>query len=242
MESEIANRVFQQVMELWVLPEIEKRKRESRLENPFVLRKAQILFSHYKSAPKIRLNQQVKAIAKTQINRDIKAGEIIYEKDVENIEDIKLTDQDPNYAHITLLLFKDKWYISFDFRYNKDKAKEYLEAAKEFLDSVKDDFKNNRLRPFFECSFACAELLTQALLIQFFKQSTLKNHKQRMKGIRLWAELGNVKEEFSGKLSKLFWLRNSARYLSTTEFKQENPKEYLDSLEEMYNFVKGSIS
>ncbi|MFH1325520.1 MAG: hypothetical protein ABIH49_01980, partial [archaeon] len=94
----------------------------------------------------------------------------------------------------------------------------------------------------FEDSFACAELLTMALLIQFRKQSTLKNHNQRLEGLKSWAELGNVKEKFSEKLSKLWGLRDSARYLSNTEFKKENPKEYLEVIEEMFSFVKESFS
>ncbi len=242
MESEITNKVFQQVMELWVLPEIERRKKKKIIKDDFDLTRAQILFSHDKPFPKIRLNQQVKTIVKGKATRDIKKGEIVYEKNLDNIEDIKLTEQDPNYAHITLFLFKGKWFISFDFRYNQKRAKEYLDASKEFLESARDNLKENRLRPFFEDSFACIELLTLALLIQFRKQSTLKNHDQRLEGLKSWAELGNVKEEFSEKLSKLWELRNSARYLSNTEFKKENPREYLEVIEEMYNFVEKSIS
>jgi len=242
MDKEIGERVFQQVMELWILPEIEKRKREKRIEDNFILRQAQIIYSHDRAFPKVRLNQEVKAIAKGKINRNVEAGETIYERDIEDIEDVRLTNQDPNCAHITLVLLKGKWYVSFDFRYNRGRVKERLEAGKEFLESSRDNLEKNRLRPFFENSFACAELLTEALLIQVFNQSTLKNHEQRIEGIKAWAELGNVKEDFSDKLRKLEWLRNSARYLSTTEFKQENPKEYLDSLDEMYDFVEKSIS
>lgn len=242
MDGEIKNRVLQQVRDLWVLPEIEKRKKKGDIGDNFVLNKAQIVFSHDWDFPKIRLNEEVKAIVKSKVNRDVKAGETIYERDIDNIEDIQLTDQDPNCAHITLLLFKGNWNVSFDFRYNKDNAKEHLEAAKEFLDSVKDDFKNNRLRPLFEGSFACAELLTMALSMRFSKISTLGNHDARLDGIKKWAELGNVKNDFSKKLHKLSKLRYSARYLHTEEYKKENPKEYLDVLDEMYDFVDKSTN
>ena len=242
MEEETKQRVFNQVMELWILPEIERRRNEKILENNFILRGAQIIFSHYRSFPKIRLNHQVKAIVKGKANRDIEKGEIVYEKDIQDIEDIQLTEQDPNYSHITLLLFKSKWFVSFDFRYNKKRVKERLEASKEFLESAREDLEKNRLRPFFESSFACAELLTEALLIQFFKQDLLKGHEKRLDSIKAWTELGNVKEEFSDKLSKLWWLRDSARYMSSMDFKKENPKEYLDTLDEMYDFVEKSIA
>jgi len=242
MESEISKKVFDQVMSLWILPEIERRKKENIIKEGFMLSKAQILFSHYRSYPKIRLNQQVKAIAKGKANRDIEKGEIVYEKDIQDIENIQLTEQDPNYSHITLLLFKGKWFISFDFRYNKKRVKERLDASKEFLESARENINKNRLRPFFENSFACAELLTEALLIQLFQQELLRSHKKRFNKIKAWAELGNVKEEYSDKLKKLWDLRGSARYMSSTEFKNENPKEYLDTLDEMYNFVEKSIS
>lgn len=229
-------------MGLWVLPEIEKRRKYNTIVGDFLIRRIQIVFSHDRPFPKIRLNEEIKATARAKVNRDVKAGEALYEHDVDNVDDIRLTEEDPNCGHITLLIFKEKWYVSFDFRYNRKRVKDRLNAAKEFLESTRSNFAAVRFRPFFEDSFACAELLTEALLIQFSRPDTLRSHERRLETLQKWAELGNVKIEYSTLLKNLWSLRGSARYMSSTLFKKEKPKEYLDMLEEMYLFVESSIS
>ncbi len=238
----IDHKLFSQVMELWILPEIEKRKETNRLSSDFRLTRAQVIFSKDRNISKVRLNNQVKAIVKAKVNREVKKGEEIHEFDINEIKNIELTNKDPNVGHVTLLLFRNKWFISFDFRYNKKRVKDRLEAAKEFYDSSKENLENKRLRPFFENSFACAELLTEALLIQFFNKDTLKGHESRLNMITNWAKLENIDQKFSDSLHLLWKLRSSARYMSSTEFRYENPDDYLTSLKELYDFVEKSIS
>ena len=126
--EEIGQKVLQQVMEIWINPEIERRKKLGKIGDNFTLSKAQIVFSLI-SGNKIRINNEVKAIAKCKAKKPIKKGDIIYESDVDNIENIKLTDDDFNCAHITLLRFKNNWVVSFDATYNKE-SKEHLHASK----------------------------------------------------------------------------------------------------------------
>src|SRR3989344_6661483 len=190
--EDIPQKVFSQVMELWILPEIDRRKKVNGLSPNFILTKAQVIFSQDRNTPCVRLNDKVRAIAKAKINRQILKGELLYEHDIDEIENIELTNKDSNAGHITLLLFKNRWIISFDARYNKKRVKERLESAKEFYKSSKNNLENKRLRPFFENSFACAELLTEALLIQFFNKDFFKSHQSRFDKIKEWAELGNV--------------------------------------------------
>ena len=68
-----------------------------------------------------------------------------------------------------------------------------------------------------------------------------KNHKYRLKKFENWARLGNVKQGFSATLSKLSGLRDSARYLSSDDFKKEDPNEIKDVLEEMIKFAEEII-
>lgn len=243
MNEEIGKKVFQQVMDIWINPEIERRKKLGKIDNSFILFKAQIVFSLDNGKNYVRLNNEVKAIAKCKVNKNKNKGEMVYEKDVDNIEKIELTDTDINCAHITLLLFKNNWIISFDSRYNKERAKEHIEASKEFYESAVDNLNKNRLRPFFEDAFACAELSAKSILLQFPDKKILhgRNHKNRIFKFENWAKLGNVKIEFSTTLSKLDSLRDSARYLHSNDFKNENPKEIISLLKEMINFAEKSI-
>lgn len=237
----IGQKIFSQAMELWISPEIEKRRKANRLPTNFKLRGAQVIFSKDRGINKVRLNNEIKAVGKVKINRDIIKGEKIYEHDVIEIGKSELTDRDPNVAHITMVLFKNNWIISFDFRYNKKRVKDRLEASKEFYDSSKENLEKGRLRPFFENSFACAELLIEALLIQSFDKDSFKDHRSRLDKLDTWTKLGNINQKFFDKLKRLGKLRSSARYMRSTEFKSENPTDYLNSLKELYDLVEKSI-
>lgn len=240
MDNKIAKRIFQQVMDLWIEPEIKKRKSLKRLPKNFNLKAAQIIFSLDRGWNKVRLNSKVKAEGHMKLNTSKDKGDPIYEAEIENIQSIKLTDKDPNCAHVTLLLIKNKWIISFDFRYNKKRVREHIKAAEEFFDSAKDNLAKKRLRPFFENSFACAELLAKSILLQLPDKEMLygKNHNTKIKKFKNWANLGNVKKEHSHVLERLKGLRSSARYLYSTEFKKEDSNQIINTLEEMMKIAK----
>ncbi len=243
MNKDIAQQLFQQTMDLWVKPEIDKRKSLNSLPKNFRFKSAQIIFSLDRGWNKVRLNEEVKAIAKCKVNCSKNKGDIVYEKDIDEIESISLTEKDPNCAHITLLLFKHNWVISFDFVYNKKRINEHIEAAKEFFESAKANLDKKRLRPFFENSFACAELSAKAVLLQLPDKKILhgKDHESRINKFKNWAVLGNVKQEHSDILERLNQLRPSARYLCSMEFKNEKPKEIISKLDEMIKFAENMI-
>ena len=243
MDEEIRQRVFQQMLDIWIIPEIEKRKKQGQVSDKFVLSQAQIIFSLDKGFNKIRINEEVKAIVEGKATRDIKKGEVVYENDLEDINNVKLTDEDSNCAHITLLFFKGRWIISFDFRYNKEIIKEHIKASKEFYQSAIENLNNGRLRPFYEDSFGAAELSAKSILLAVPDEKILygRNHLDKIIKLRNWAELGNVKMDFSTTLSKLKFLRDSARYLNSDAFKNENPNEFVPIIKEMIDFAEKSI-
>ena len=246
LSQEGSQKLFQQIMDIWVIPEMNKRNNENRLPKDFKLKAAQIIFSLDRGWNKVRLNREVKAIAKFEraTPKKFNHGDTVYEHDVKGVKSIELTDSDPNCAHVTLLLFKNNWNIHFDFRYNKKRIHEHIEAAKEFYESAKQNISNNRLRPFFENSFACAELLAKAVLLQLPDKEMIhgKNHDSRIEKFQKWADLDNVEIKYSTTLSRLNSLRSSARYLCSTEFKKENPAEVLKILGEMITFAEGIVS
>ena len=243
MNVEIGQKIVQQVMDIFITPEIERRRKEGSIKDGTIITKMQIVFSLDTGKNEVRLNEEVKAIAKAKANKSIQKGEIVYETDISAIENIELTDKDVNCGHITLLLFKNNWVIAFDFRYNKERVKNHIEASKEFYESAKDNLEKNRLRPFFENAFASAELSAKSILLFLPDKKILegKNHKDRLSKFKNWAELGNVKIEFSTTLTKLNSLRSSARYISSDTFKHENPPEILKTIKEMIDSAEESI-
>ena len=102
---------------------------------------------------------------------------------------------------------------------------------------------NNRLRAFYENAFASAELSAISVLLTLPSKEILecRNHKKRLSQFRDWADLGNVKIEFSTTLSSLSELRDSARYLHSDKFKEENPTKIKEIIKDMIIFAENSI-
>jgi hypothetical protein len=129
--------ILRQAFELWINPEVARRQQHGRISGPFALRAAQIVIKPDGSVPVVRLNDEVQGIIMATPTRAIEAGESVFESDIAEINEVRLTEQDGNAGHITLLRLKDKWIIAFDFRYNRRRIKTTLAIAEEFLVTAK---------------------------------------------------------------------------------------------------------
>lgn len=227
-EKEIKS-VFDQAMNIWINPEIERKKQKGWLKEDFQLYRAQIIFTPNKK-PQIRFNESVKVTLKVKANRNIVKGEEIKYSDLKSIEEI-IVDNPPNAGHITLIYFLDRWVIVFDARNNKKKIRKFIEASKEFYESAKEDLDKKRLRPFFENCWASAELSSACHLLSMGQE--YPNHRENLENFKQWGNLGNVDKNHVKTLSRLNSLRKSARYMHSTEFKNQDPKEFLETIEKM---------
>jgi len=239
MNDEITKNFLKNLMDIWIAPEIERRKRVGKIDDTFKLRGFQIIFHPDDGTfNKIRLNDEVKAIAKCKMLKAKKSKEFVYENDIESIESVELPNR-KNFGHVTGLFIKGAWNVFFDFRYNQKIVQKHLSAAKEFLGSAEDNLTKKRLMPFYDNCFSCAELLARGLLLQLPNKELKisKSHDFVNKELTNWAKLGNTKPEYAQLLSKLYGLRSSARYLNSTEFLKEKPQDTLKILEEMFESV-----
>jgi len=71
LENEARQRAFNQFMQLFVLPEIERRKKDGVLPGRFVLQSAQVIFSGDGTKPVVRLNAEAKIQAKVKLKNGI---------------------------------------------------------------------------------------------------------------------------------------------------------------------------
>jgi len=245
-DDKTKQRVFQQVMDIFVNPEIERRIKRRAIKEGTPITRIQIVFNLDKGKNEIRLNEEVKAIIHGKATRDIQKGEVVYESDISEIGGVELTDEDVNCGHITLLLFKNNWIISFDFRYNQERVKEHIEASKEFYETSIDSLEKNRLRAFYENAFATAELSAKSILLllpdkDILNDKSFRSHGKIEKKLTSWGSLGNVKSEFSTTLSKLKSLRDSARYVHSEDYKSEDSNKIKETIKEMVEFAENSI-
>jgi hypothetical protein len=232
---------FNNFMSLWILPEIEERRRNGAISENFILDRAQVIIEPDKIRA-VRLNEEVMALAKAKLEARIKKAhnEPVHENEVEEILDISLTvHDDPNVSHVRFLQFKNLWIMHMDLRHNKEKAKERYDSALQFFKGAKLCFENKLERPFIDNLFSAVELLatSQLLCISESAYAKKQSHSSTNMKYNSYIEIGNAKPEFAGMLNKLSGLTDSARYCNgQLKFDWEQGKNYIQTAEEMIEY------
>lgn len=164
LPPEAQERTFKQVMDLWVLPEIERRRTLGLVDRDFVLTGAQVIMRE--GAPiEVRLNHEVVAVARMKLTTDVRASDTVDLAHVQEVREILLTDADADAAHLTVLHLDGGWTLAFDFRYNATRARRATEMAAQYLAVVDIALKEGRLRPAADLLFSSAELMARAELM-----------------------------------------------------------------------------
>lgn len=231
-DPQVYENLLKQCFELWINPEAEKRKTEGTLNRDFSLKAAQIIFC-LGHKPIVRLNKEVKVLVSAKLKRTVKKGELIYTSDVEHIKGLQLTDEEKDFGHITIVLFKGSWIIGFSFIYDATKSKELLEIGQTYLSSAKKDFQGKNYRPMIESLSVAAENFAKArlyLLPDDLIRKTKKHGVVQAK-VNIYAKTSNIINiGFKDTFNKLQTIRDKARY--STQFVMSE-----DEAEKMINDV-----
>jgi uncharacterized protein (UPF0332 family) len=208
--------MFGQFLDVWILPEAERRKRAKLLPENFVLNRAQVLMFADGRRNIVRLNDEVRAVMQAKATRAIQKGEPVSENDISDIVGLELTDRDdPNAGHFTAILHRGIWVIVWDLRYNKGMARERAKAANEFLEAAKTCFDKKLFRPCVDNLFSAVELLASAqlLIIPDLSYTKKQTHKYTQTKYNAFVNIGNYNVDYKTALNKLSSLRDRARYL-----------------------------
>lgn len=231
-EPTIYKNLLNQFFELWINPEVTLRQEAKELPEDFILKKAQVIFSLV-GKPIIRINDEVKVIAKAKINRSVKKGEAIFEKDVSEIKELKLVEEDTDFGHITIVRFRDSWVIGFNFLYQLENSKSLYDLGLEFLDSSRVNFHNGNWRSAIECLSVAAENLAKAKIYLYPDWEIRKSRKHGT----VWAKVNqyhksnlissSTKDTFNG----LMQCRDLARYQPGFTIQKELVGAWIKSLQ-----------
>lgn len=237
--SEFANNVFNNMHELFFNPEIAKRKEQNLLSEDFTLVAAQAILFPDGRPHIVRLNNEVSVEVK------LKKG---VDKDVEDfwpsnseVEYVKLNEQEfLDCGHVTLILFKDGFQLSFDFHYNKQICAEHLTVAKQFLETSKFALENDFVFAFIDNSFSAIELLAKTnLLIEANQNMRGKTYHNTIKAaFNLRFRNSQTQFEINRReiFNRLSNARNAARYLEgNLTFSRSELESINLTIEEMYS-------
>lgn len=211
-ELEGEGRAVRQAFELWIIPEIERRRSRGLEGEGFELCQAQIVFSRENDAPVVRLNDEVKATLTVRVNRPIAEGETLSPRDIDEILGASLTAEDPNAAHVTLIRHMDTWVMAFDFRYNAARIADVVETAQEFLACAAFAVEQGFRRAAVDNLFSGVELMAKAILLQLPDSDPPTTHTHIKDKYNWWGGLGNANRRYVELLNRLSDLRKAARY------------------------------
>jgi len=216
-DPEFQQRVLSQFLDLYVIPEIVKRQEMGELERPVALRAAQVVFSPDGRKAEVRINSEVRVLARPVLRSGVAkdVGDVVFPHEIEGFEQFWLTDQDdPDCGHATLLNIQGVWFIGFDFRRNKDLARKYLVVAQQFYEAAEFSWNRRNWSSLVDNLFSAAELAAKAELVQvFWSLRKSRRHTAVHDQYNRYAKLGNVPCEFREVFNRLTQLRNRARYL-----------------------------
>ena len=244
MDEEFVQNLMQQVHELWINPEVERRREAGRLPDDFAISRAQVIMNLDADVPEVRFDEEVKVLAEAEWAREVEVGEDVTEADVERIKDLMLTDHDPNAGHLTMMLFKGRWIIAFDFRYNATRVAATLDAAREFLDGAISAVDQHHMRPFADNLFSATELMAKGMLLMDADRELLrsKQHKVIRNKFNLTGKWGLTDPRYVKLLNRLQDLRGPARYLvKDFTLSAEEASDMLGTAESMFESLSSSV-
>ena len=122
-ESNLLNNL----LDTWIVPDIQRRQETGDLEKPTQLRMAQIIFSANAQKPIVRINDEVRGRAsfklKEGLSQPVAAGDPINWEQIEELDSFQLDPEERDNGHATIFSFNKKWLITFDFIYNKNRSR-----------------------------------------------------------------------------------------------------------------------
>ena len=71
LDETFAKNLMQHALDLWINPEIERRRESGTLPDDFAVHRAQVIMNLDADAPEVRLNKEIKAVAEAEWARAV---------------------------------------------------------------------------------------------------------------------------------------------------------------------------
>lgn len=233
---DIGSRFVAQFVELWINPEIQRRRNEGVLLEDFALFAAQVIIN-FDQPTAVRLNEEVKAAVVGTFSKLVEEGTQVSIDELDSITGVELTNRDPNAGHLTVLFHKGSWFVAFDFRYNAAICADHLAIARGFLDAARFSLDHQHVRVAIDNLYSATELMAKScLLMHDQKILTSRTHGIVHARFNQWGYLGNVSPRYTALLNRLAETRVAAKYFrGQFDVTSEAAENLLEVAEEMYS-------
>ncbi len=212
LPPEAAQHMMQQAFDLWINPEIERRRRDGSLPDGFQLFMVQQI-QRPDGSVSVRFNDEVRGVAMIRATREMAAGENAFMDDFDGIESFDLVDEELDYGHWTAFFTGKRWIATFNFLNQRAKCLDLLDKAQQFFESVLVAKSKSHPAVVVDNLFSACELISKAELVssQMLKLDT-RTHSQIATQLNRWRKLGNIESAFVDLFNNLANLRTRYRY------------------------------
>ena len=243
LDNEGAARFLNQCFEIWIKPEIERRKQKGIIPDDFVVLAAEIVISSASANHSVRLNEEMRSSMEvTAVDPAVEMGpgKIISSNQVKVHKIIPPADEIDD-AHVILVRIGNVWVTTFDFTYNSGRVAECYKASTEFLASAKDCLELRRFRALIDNLFSSVELLSQCVL-QMAPGTTKFSHYSIQQDINLRRKNRAVGGDLAPLLNSLTAERIRARYkVGSYAPDLEQLQKWLEDAEAAVSICKSQI-
>lgn len=212
LSEEGQQRLLQQSFELWITPEVERRRAAGQLPEAFQLLSAQRL-QWPNGRIEVRLNEEIRGIAAVRANRPVEKDDVALLSDFEQIEMFDLVEEELDCGHWTVLWTGKAWFIGFNFLSNRARCADLLRKASQFLQAAINARQLDHPAVIVDTMFSACELVAKAELVASHQvEIEAKSHGTIHSAINSWRKLGNVESAFVDLFNRLAQLRSRYRY------------------------------
>lgn len=235
--------LFDDVVERFVVPEIERRRDAGTFADDECVYRFQVLFPE-SGGQEIRLNDEVAGSILAVATRAIDKGEEVTLEDISGVTEYTPPPEDAGVPHVTAFLHRDGWSLAFQFgRGGHPDRFEFLRLAQDFLETARQALAASRFSSFVDAAYSAAELFAKAELLSNRPTVDLvlqsRSHGAVTSNYDAWAKLGNSDLRFAKLLNRLADLRPAARYRQRPfVFDLTRGQELLADLDAMLEHVR----
>jgi len=235
VDSEFATNIVNQIFDLWVGPELEKRG--------LTLTRADISKVLVEMEPdrplRVLINDEAQLVADLVTKRDIAEGEEVTVADIDELTNLQPLTVGLNSGWICFVRIGNRGFVAFDFTYNRARAAALLDRAREFL-AVAVYASDWAPGAAIDNAHSAAELTVQAQML--VHQVDSRSHRERREWLASWADHQNSPQHHADVLWNLADLRVPARYGSgELELKPGRLTRILRTVQEMIDLTSARV-
>jgi HEPN domain-containing protein len=232
-----ATELIEQIFELWVQPEIE-RKRLSLAPEHVV--KALVVMPPDRPTA-VLLNDEARLVVQVRATGPVREGEQVTLHDYDDLKGLSPADVDPDAGWVCFARIGNNTYVAFDFRRNRDRARRLLDRAEEFLAVARIALGSGYRGPAVENGFAAAELAVVSQML-VMNDDAAREHIARRRWWSEWSKLGNAPTDQSRALAALAAKRGAARYAEKSlRIRSAYLQRLLNVVQEMVETARDSV-